>query len=348
MKKVLSLLLTLVLIFSLCAVPSYAANKTYNITKDGIDDGTSKCRVISDEITIQPGANFANSKVTTTYVIDAESADDVILNNQTGKLIGTSKGSYLNISGWLSISKDKTRVLSTYTDISKNDLEAAGLTSYTAGCDKYYYLCFKPSTEIFGLLVQIKAIKKETNKTNLNNAVSEVTGENAAKYYHTDDRFNGKEISAKGFWNDMMPYLQTAQTVANSTTVDQDAVDTATQNLNDAIAKLIPITQANATALYETVNTTWCWQQGELSDTTGTPVSADNCTAITWDAYEAAWTAAKTLLDSLYVDGTAPAAERQPELDAAVSAADPHKLSTLIFTTLPTKTIKAVKQKLKH
>ena len=124
----------------------------------------------------------------------------------------------------------------------------------------------------------------------------------------------------------MMPYLQTAQTVANSTTVDQDAVDTATQNLNDAIAKLIPITQANATALYETVNTTWCWQQGELSDTTGTPVSADNCTAITWDAYEAAWTAAKTLLDSLYVDGTAPAAERQPELDAAVSAADPHKL----------------------
>ena len=39
----------------------------------------------------------------------------------------------------------------------------------------------------------------------------------------------------------MMPYLQTAQTVANSTTVDQDAVDTATQNLNDAIAKLIPI-----------------------------------------------------------------------------------------------------------
>lgn len=326
MKKVLSLLLALVLIFSLCAVPSYAASKTFNIQTDGIYDGTSKCRVISDEITIQPGANFANSKVTTTYVIDAESADDVILNNQTGKLIGASKGSYLNISGWLSISKNKTRVLSTYTDISKNDLEAAGLTSYTVGCDKYYYLCFKPSTEIFGLLVQIKAIKKETNKTNLNNAVSEVTGENAAKYYHTDDRFNGKEISAKGFWNDMMPYLQTAQTVANSTTVDQDAVDTATQNLNDAIAKLIPITQANATALYETVNTTWCWQQGELSDTTGTPVSADNCTAITWDAYEAAWTAAKTLLDSLYVDGTAPAAKRQPELDAAVSAADPHKL----------------------
>ena len=326
MKKVLSLLLALVLIFSLCAVPSYAASKTFNIQTDGIYDGTSKCRVISDEITIQPGANFANSKVTTTYVIDAESADDVILNNQTGKLIGASKGSYLNISGWLSISKNKTRVLSTYTDISKNDLEAAGLTSYTVGCDKYYYLCFKPSTEIFGLLVQIKAIKKETNKTNLNNAVSEVTGENAAKYYHTDDRFNGKEISAKGFWNDMMPYLQTAQTVANSTTVDQDAVDTATQNLNDAIAKLIPITQANATALYETVNTTWCWQQGELSDTTGTPVSADNCTAITWDAYEAAWAAAKTLLDSLYVDGAAPAAKRQPELDAAVSAADPHKL----------------------
>ena len=124
----------------------------------------------------------------------------------------------------------------------------------------------------------------------------------------------------------MQPALTTAQNLIANPKVEQSVVDDANTALSDKIAELIPITEANSTALYETVNTTWCWQQGELSDTTGTPVSADNCTAITWDAYEAAWTAAKTLLDSLYVDGTAPAIDRQPELDAAVSAADPHKL----------------------
>lgn len=124
----------------------------------------------------------------------------------------------------------------------------------------------------------------------------------------------------------MQPALTTAQNLIANPKVEQSVVDDANTALSDKIAELIPITEANSTALYETVNTTWRWRQGELSDTTGTPVSADNCTAITWDAYEAAWAAAKTLLDSLYVDGTAPAAKRQPELDAAVSAADPHKL----------------------
>ncbi len=124
----------------------------------------------------------------------------------------------------------------------------------------------------------------------------------------------------------MQPALTTAQNLIANPKVEQSVVDDANTALSDKIAELIPITEANSTALYETVNTTWRWRQGELSDTTGTPVSADNCTAITWDAYEAEWTAAKTLLDSLYVDGTAPAIDRQPELDAAVSAADPHKL----------------------
>lgn len=124
----------------------------------------------------------------------------------------------------------------------------------------------------------------------------------------------------------MQPALTTAQNLIANPKVEQSVVDAANTALSAKIDELIPITEANSTALYETVNTTWRWRQGELSDTTGTPVSADNCTAITWDAYEAAWTAAKTLLDSLYVDGTAPAIDRQPELDAAVSAADPHKL----------------------
>lgn len=166
----------------------------------------------------------------------------------------------------------------------------------------------------------------DANIDALQETVKKVTGENADNFYHSGDRWNGRHWSEAGFWADMQPALTTAQNLIANPKVEQSVVDDANTALSDKIAELIPITEANSTALYETVNTTWCWQQGELSDTTGTPVSADNCTAITWDAYEAAWTAAKTLLDSLYVDGTAPAIDRQPELDAAVSAADPHKL----------------------
>lgn len=166
----------------------------------------------------------------------------------------------------------------------------------------------------------------DANTTNLQETVKKVTDENADNFYHSGDRWNGRHWSKGGFWADMQPALTTAQNLIANPKVEQSVVDDANTALSDKIAELIPITEANSTALYETVNTTWRWRQGELSDTTGTPVSADNCTAITWDAYEAAWTAAKTLLDSLYVDGTAPAIDRQPGLDAAVSAADPHKL----------------------
>ena len=166
----------------------------------------------------------------------------------------------------------------------------------------------------------------DANTTNLQETVKKVTDENADNFYHSGDRWNGRHWSKGGFWADMQPALTTAQNLIANPKVEQSVVDDANTALSDKIAELIPITEANSTALYETANTTWRWRQGELSDTTGTPVSADNCTAITWDAYEAAWTAAKTLLDSLYVDGTAPAIDRQPELDAAVSAADPHKL----------------------
>ena len=174
------------------------------------------------------------------------------------------------------------------------------------------------------VLVQIgESIKLD--KTALQKIIDSAPVESDNKYYTTDDRYNGSTTSETGFWQEYQAALANANSILNKAK-SQEEIDAAKATLETAIANLISKTEANSTALYETVNTTWRWRQGELSDTTGTPVSADNCTAITWDAYEAAWAAAKTLLDSLYVDGTAPAAKRQPELDAAVSAADPHKL----------------------
>ena len=127
----------------------------------------------------------------------------------------------------------------------------------------------------------------------------------------------------------MQEPLLTAQRVVESGG-NEATVSEAKLNLTNAIANLIPTTQVNATLLYEALHTDWRWYNHELQLGTGTPVSADNCTALTWGAYEAAKAAGQTLLGTLYdADGNATSenkADQQAAVDAAASAADPHKL----------------------
>ena len=171
----------------------------------------------------------------------------------------------------------------------------------------------------------------DADTTALQETVNRVADKNAENFYHSGDRWNGRHWSKDGFWADMQPALTTAQNLIENPKVEQSVVDSANTALSQKIDELILITEANSTALYETVNTTWRWRQGELSDTTGTPVSADNCTAITWDAYEKAKTDGQALLDSLYDDEGNPVegvntADKQDAVDAAAKAADAHKL----------------------
>ena len=180
------------------------------------------------------------------------------------------------------------------------------------------------------VLVQIgESIKLD--KTALQEIIDSAPVESDNKYYTTDDRYNGSTTSETGFWQEYQAALANANSVLNKAK-NQEEIDTAKTTLEATIANLIPKTEVNSTALYETVNTTWRWQQGELSDTTGTPVSADNCTAITWDAYEQAKADGQTLLDSLYdddgnpVEGVNTAADKQDAVNAAAEAADAHKL----------------------
>ena len=93
-----------------------------------------------------------------------------------------------------------------------------------------------------------------------------------------------------------------ARKVLNDSGASQETVDKATTDLTTAINSLISKENINPTILYEAINTTRRWRQGELDDVTGTPVSADNCTAITWDVYEKAKADGQALLDSLYDD----------------------------------------------
>ena len=171
------------------------------------------------------------------------------------------------------------------------------------------------------------------DKKALGNAIENALPD-SSKYYITNDRWNGKitSKSTQGFWQDLNDIVNKANEVYTNESATQDQVDAALAALNAALpeakANLIPLENVNATALYEALHADWRWYYNELRLGDGTPVSAENCTALTWDAYEAAKTAGQSLLCTLYdADGNATnTADQQTAVDAAATAVDAHKL----------------------
>ena len=176
--------------------------------------------------------------------------------------------------------------------------------------------------------------EEPVTKTELEEAINSALP--TSGYYTENDRWNGKitSKSAKGFWQDLKDIVDAADKVYKDENATQeqvnDALATLTAALPEATANLIPLEKVNATALYEALHADWRWYNNELQLGTGTPVSADNCTALTWDAYEQAKVAGQALLDELYdTDGNPTDANtfnRNDAVNTAAAAADGHKL----------------------
>lgn len=162
----------------------------------------------------------------------------------------------------------------------------------------------------------------EDLQTAINNAPT--TG-----YYTVGDRWNGKTISENGFWADYQSTLPKAKAMLTAAS-SQEQVDTAAASLQAAIDNLIPTSRVNATALYEALNTKWCWQgEDHMLSTAGDPVSADNCTTLSWQPYAKALKDGRALLEQLYKDGKPTdenTASKQGEVDKLAAAADVHML----------------------
>ena len=249
---------------------------------------------------------------------------------------------YVTESGMTAIDS-KGKDLSTRTATTKAKIVAAGFPEkdLDSNCTGYYYFYFNFGTsgditngKDFALLVQVKPVS--ANKENLTLAISSASNA-TGKYHHENDRYNGKTTSTNGFWSDMQSALTIAQGVNSNSSAKQHEVDTATNNLTAAIANLIPITQANTTALYEQTSAKVYWNyNNELEinpkgiNADYKPVSADNCTASTWSAYAAAKAEGQALMDSLFDEkGNATAentAGKQTEVERLAAAADPHTL----------------------
>ena len=183
------------------------------------------------------------------------------------------------------------------------------------------------------LLFLQKASGVSIDKTALKAAIDGAVPENG--YYTSNDRWNGRTASEKGFWQDLNDIVDAAKAVYNNGSATQKQVDDALAALNAALpaakANLIPLENVNATTLYEALHADWCWYYNELRLNKGTPVSKENCTALTWYPYAQAKIDGQSLLDELYdADGNpvegVNTSKRNDEVNAAAAAADGHKL----------------------
>ena len=164
--------------------------------------------------------------------------------------------------------------------------------------------------------------------------------EYSKEYYRDNDRYNGKyTITNKnsGFWLELIGEsgpLSHAQAIHSRDDAIQAEVDSAVAELSSSINKLIPITQINATELYEAIHETYYWWNNtwtpasQLSNPTGmAKASASNCTSASWQAYQDALNIANAELAKLFdSDGNATAynqsgGETETEAEKAVNAA---------------------------
>ena len=134
-------------------------------------------------------------------------------------------------------------------------------------------------------------------------------------YHHENDRYNGNETSQKGFWEEYKTAYANAEKESKSGAATEESVARALSNLQNAISKLIPSSQANTTLLYET-----------LQSVQYLPETNETWTAVSWDKYVKAKGTAQTVFAGLFEEkeGKRVAtennkAEKQGEIDNAAT-----------------------------
>ena len=349
-KSLISFVLSLAIVLSLLTTAASAATVTITFDANGVTSGAYDSVV---DVNMTLGA----TTIKKVYIKTVSSSDSF----QLGSLLNTNTnaGAVVGLDGTFAAGKNgkfKKECKQYYTkddpQLSTAPTTATALTakglpseSITANCT-YYFLGFtgEPYFENkFGLLIQVPIVA--INRESLDAEIAKVwNGESYTdSYYKENDRYNGKYITSKdssdathGAWYELTK-ASGPLSVAQGTFDTQADVNNALSDLQAAIAKLIPITQANTTALYEQTSAKVYWNyNNELEinpkgiNADYKPVSADNCTASTWSAYAAAKAEGQALMDSLFdKDGNATTANTtdiQAEVERLAAAADPHTL----------------------
>ena len=179
------------------------------------------------------------------------------------------------------------------------------------------------------------------DKSALQAAIDAAPKAEDGKYYTSGDRYNGKAADTilndknvgwdGSFWKEYQKVLTSAKK-ALDTADSQEKLDAAAAALQAAIAKLIPTTQVNATALHEMLHGEWVWQANGPSDyalrnkkteilgvNAEEAVSADNTTPGTYAAFLADKAQGEALLAQLYDESGNPTAANTADKQVLVN-----------------------------
>ena len=159
--------------------------------------------------------------------------------------------------------------------------------------NKFAYLEYTNDTAnrvgLFGVVIELTPA--ETDKTALQAAIDAAPKAEDGAYYTANDHYNGKKESGYGFWKAFQIALGDAKKYNDRPYTPQWEIDAYTASLKNAIADLIPSSQANTTALYEQLK----WNPSEKA-----------YTAKSWAAYKTVRDKAEALMASMFNDDGSP------------------------------------------
>lgn len=322
-KRIVSFLLALVMAVSLLPVSAFAASSgTIDIDVKGLFADESK------KIGTFRFDNEGDILVFDLYYFHISGDFDTLRNNDNNWSLLSNLDSPYYLDGMFPTQSRNSDFYNSAKEFYEENKESLSFsTELSSTADHLFLQAFNEETwETFFLLVDWES-GASVDKTLLEDAIANAPN---AGYYTSNDRYNGARVSEEGFWKEYQTALAAAKSISESTSATQTEIDDAVTALQAAIDNLIPTSRVNATALYETLNTKWCWYgEDHMLSTAGDPVSADNCTTLSWQPYAKALKDAQALLDTLYENGTPTddnTASKQGEVDKLAAAADAHKL----------------------
>ena len=321
-KRIVSFLMALVMAVSLLPVSAFAASSgTIDIDVKGLFADESKK---IGTFVFDNAGEILNFDL---YYFHVSGDFDTLQNNDNNWLLLSDFDSSYYLGGIFPTQSRNSDFYNKAKEFYEENRESLSFsTELSSTADHLFLQAFNEVTEkMFFLLVDWES-GASVDKTLLEDAIAKAPN---AGYYTSNDRYNGARVSEEGFWKEYQIALAAAKSISESTSATQTEIDDAVSALQAAIDNLIPTSRVNATALYEALNTDWRWYYGDLRTDSGDPVSADNCTALSWQPYAKALTDGRALLEQLYKDGNPTddnTAAKQEAVDKLAAAADAHKL----------------------
>ena len=326
------------------AAETSAQSDTHVAVLVGINNGTIfNCYIASSEVSIKSKATpnagilcgYNNGTIENCYCINSSITDANTKSTITGDLggiAGGNKGTVKNAyAANITISTKGTQNLHpiavgnvenvyyikasddtrTYTGgIEKDAVWFQSEAAVTALGAEYFTQDAADTNGGYPVLTFAKMAVEVVDKSELEKALAAFPTDG---YYTQNDRYNGRCTSANGFWSDYQKLTAGARTVLGNENATADEVAKAVNALQDsaddiqaAIANLIPASQANTTVLYEALQST--------------PASNDGTyTTKSWTAYKTVRDKAEALMASMFHnDGSPNLTNNKAEKQAAI------------------------------